>query len=135
MDIVTLVKHYIPSETPAVVFPIRKECEQILKWPKRNCTMHAFSFICNQIPCAQNTNTTRVREMCQSCQTWPAKFGQILPRTDTNLVFCNRKLMRTDILFTRTTKPSCNFENSALHFIKYLMYVYLLIKVNRRLLQ
>jgi len=31
MDIVTLVKHYIPSETPAVVLPIRKECEQILK--------------------------------------------------------------------------------------------------------
>jgi hypothetical protein len=25
------------------------------------------------------------------------------------LVFCNRKLMRTDIFFTRTTKPICNF--------------------------
>ena len=55
----------------------------------------------------------RVREMCQSCQTWPAKFGQILLRTDTRLVFCNRKLMRTDIFFTRTTKPICNFKNSA----------------------
>jgi hypothetical protein len=54
----------------------------------------------------------RVREMCQSCQTWPAKFGQILLRTDTRLVFCNRKLMRTDIFFTRTTKPICNFANS-----------------------
>ena len=50
--------------------------------------------------------------MCQSCQTWPAKFGQILLRTDTRLVFCNRKLMRTDIFFTRTTKPICNFANS-----------------------
>jgi hypothetical protein len=38
--------------------------------------------------------------MCQSCQTWPAKFGQILLRTDTRLVFCNRKLMRTDIFFS-----------------------------------
>ena len=31
MDIVTLVKHYIPSETPAVVMPLQKECEQIFK--------------------------------------------------------------------------------------------------------
>jgi hypothetical protein len=31
MDIVTLVKHYIPSETPTVVLPLRKECEQIFK--------------------------------------------------------------------------------------------------------
>ena len=60
------------------------------------------------------TLVTRVREMCQSCQTWPAKFGQILLRTDTRLVFCNRKLMRTDIFFTRTTKPICNFANSGL---------------------
>jgi hypothetical protein len=54
----------------------------------------------------------RIHEMCQSCQTWPAKFGQILLRTDTRLVFCNRKLMRTDIFFTRTTKLICNFANS-----------------------
>jgi hypothetical protein len=47
------------------------------------------------------------------CQTWPAEFGQILLRTDTRLVFCNRKLMRTDIFFTRTTKPICNFANPA----------------------
>jgi hypothetical protein len=58
--------------------------------------------------------TYRVRKMCQSCQTWPAKFGQILLRTDTRLIFCNRKLMRTDIFFTRTTKPICNFANSVL---------------------
>jgi len=45
MDIVTLVKHYIPSETPAVVLPLRKECEHIFKWPKRNCTIHAFSYV------------------------------------------------------------------------------------------
>jgi hypothetical protein len=31
MDIVTLVKHYILSETPTVILPIRKEGEQILK--------------------------------------------------------------------------------------------------------
>ena len=30
----------------------------------------------------------------------------------TGLVFCNRKLMRTDIFFTRTTKLICNFANS-----------------------
>ena len=53
-----------------------------------------------------------MRNDCQSCQTLPAKFGQILLRTDTRLVFCNRKLMRTDIFFTRTTKPICNFTNS-----------------------
>jgi len=32
-------------------------------------------------------------------------------RTDTRLVFCNRKLMRTDIFFTRTNKPIFNFVN------------------------
>ena len=53
----------------------------------------------------------RVRN-CQSCQIWPEKFGQILISTDTRLVFCNRKLMRTDIVLTRTTKPICNFANS-----------------------
>ena len=59
-----------------------------------------------------NREAYRVREICQSCQTWPAKFGQILPRTDTRLVFCHRKLMSTDIIFTRATKPiSCNFAN------------------------
>jgi hypothetical protein len=56
--------------------------------------------------------------MCQSCQTWPAKFGQILLRTDTRLVFCNRKLVRTDIFFTRTTKPICNFANSEIQTAK-----------------
>jgi hypothetical protein len=55
--------------------------------------------------------------MCQSCQTWPAQFGKILLRTDTRLVFCNRKLMRTDIFFTRTTKPICNFTNSDRTFL------------------
>jgi hypothetical protein len=40
-------------------------------------------------------------------------LGRFLPRTDTSLVFCNRILMRTDILFTRTTKPTCNFANPA----------------------
>jgi hypothetical protein len=35
-----------------------------------------------------------------------------LTTTDTRLVFCNRKLMRTDIFFTRTTKPICIFANS-----------------------
>jgi hypothetical protein len=44
-----------------------------------------------------------VCKICQSCQTWLAKFGEILLRTDTRLLFCNRKLMRTDIFFTRTT--------------------------------
>ena len=48
---------------------------------------------------------------CQFCQIWPAKCGQILIRTDTKLVFCNRKLMRTDIFLARTTKPICNFAN------------------------
>jgi hypothetical protein len=52
----------------------------------------------------QHFITIRVHEM-------PAKFGQILLRTDTRLVFCNRKLMRADIFFTRTIKPIYNFVN------------------------
>ena len=35
-----------------------------------------------------------------------------IERSPTRLVFCNRKLMRTDIFFTRTTKTICNFANS-----------------------
>ena len=37
----------------------------------------------------------RIHEIRLSCQTWPTKFGQILIRTNTRLVFWNRKLMRT----------------------------------------
>jgi hypothetical protein len=37
------------------------------------------------------------------CQEF-TKFWQILLRTDTRLVFCNRKLTRTDIFSTRTIK-------------------------------
>jgi hypothetical protein len=36
---------------------------------------------------------------CQFCQTWPAKFGQILQRTDTRLVFC--KGLTQDWYFTK----------------------------------
>jgi hypothetical protein len=45
----------------------------------------------------------RVHEIRQ--QIWPADFEQILLRTNTRLVFCYRKLMKTDIFFTRITKP------------------------------
>ena len=37
-------------------------------------------------------------------------FCQILIRTDTRLVFCNRKLMRTDIFLTRTIKTHIEFR-------------------------
>jgi hypothetical protein len=70
------------------------------------------------IKCNKRQMTSCVHKMCGRTygqtnmkRTWPAKFGQILIRTDTRLVFCNRKLMRTDIFFTRTTKPICNFVN------------------------
>ena len=79
------------------------------KWPWTN--IGSINYISRQESNSQMK--ARVHKMCQSCQTWPAKFGQILLRTDTRLVFCNRKLMRTDIFFTRTTKPICNFANSA----------------------
>ena len=46
---------------------------------------------------------------CQSCQIWPAKFEQILIRTDTRLVFYNRKLMTTDIILTMTTEAHMQF--------------------------
>jgi hypothetical protein len=46
----------------------------------------------------ENIKSVDHRRVCgirQSCQTWPAKFGQILLKADTRLVICNRKLMRT----------------------------------------
>ena len=50
---------------------------------------------------------TRIREMCQSCQTWPAKFGQILLRTDTRLVyFAIENKWGLTLIFTRTIKPT-----------------------------
>jgi hypothetical protein len=36
---------------------------------------------------------------------------ELFVRTDTWLVFYNRKLLRTDNFFTRITKPICNFPN------------------------
>jgi hypothetical protein len=52
----------------------------------------------------------KIPNLCQSLvKICPNFAGHFLPRTDTSLVFCNRKFMRTDILFTRTTKPTCNF--------------------------
>ena len=64
------------------------------------------------------TNKNRVHEICQSCQTWPAKFQQILLRTDTSFVFCNRKLMRTDIFLTGTTKPIYHLVNPVKKIVK-----------------
>ena len=45
-------------------------------------------------------------EICQSSQIWPAKFGQILLKTATRLVYCIRKLMRSDIFLTRIVPPN-----------------------------
>ena len=44
------------------------------------------------------------QSISQSLRNVSVLFGQILLRTDTRLVFCNRKLIRTDIFFTWTTK-------------------------------
>ena len=49
-----------------------------------------------------NVSARKINKLCimQSCQTWLlrlAKIGQILTRTDQRLVFCNRKLMKTDM--------------------------------------
>ena len=64
----------------------------------------------------------RVREISQSCQTWPAKFGQILLRTCTRLEYCNRKLMRTAIFFSLGTPNPYAISRT-------LFYVYLFIAV------
>ena len=61
---------------------------------------------------------SKVCKIRHFCQRWPAKFGQILLRTDTRLVFCIRKLMKTDILFTRTTKHIFNFVNPGKFLLK-----------------
>ena len=58
----------------------------------------------------------------KTCVSEFAKFQQNLGRFYTRLVFCNRKLMRTDIFFTRTTKPICNFANSGVLLWKESVY-------------
>ena len=44
-------------------------------------------------------------------QTWPAELGQILLRSDTRLVFCNWKLMRTDIFLLGPPSPYAIYVN------------------------
>jgi hypothetical protein len=73
---------------------VQKNKKKNHKWPQKNVSVKNCWFSVHKI-----------------CQTLPAKFGQILLRTDTRLVFCYRKLMRTDIFFIRTTKPLCYFVN------------------------
>ena len=40
-----------------------------------------------------------------------SKIWEDFAKNCQKLVFCNRKLMSTDIFFSRTTKPICNFVN------------------------
>jgi hypothetical protein len=86
----------------------------LLHRQKSSCDQWISSFLCEIFgdemfqtwsKQLENEDKGRVHEIRQSCEIWPAKFGQILLRTDTRLVFCNRKLMRTDISFTRTPNP------------------------------
>ena len=43
------------------------------------------------------------------------KMSSVL--SDASLLFCNRKLMRTDIFFTWTTKPICHFVNTEIKIL------------------
>jgi len=54
------------------------------------------------------------------------KLSVLSVRTDTRLVFCNRKLMRTDIFFIRTTKSTFKFVNTGIAIkitIPFLLYL------------
>lgn len=51
-------------------------------------------------------------------------------RTDTRLVFCHRKLMRTDILFTRTTKLIKIYNAISLIFIQEIYKTCAIIKLS-----
>ena len=62
-----------------------------------------------------------LRQSLRNVSDMTNKIWADLLRTDTRLVFCNRKLMRTYIFFTKTTKPICNFVNPVM--ITY-MYMY-----------
>ena len=69
-----------------------------------------------------NTSGDNLRMTLHASMTEFAKLSVLLDitskiRTDTKLVFYNRKLMRTDIILTRTTKPICNFANSAMIYL------------------
>jgi hypothetical protein len=82
---------------------------------RRNCI---FKIHCTTGICIVYSNlTTSEFAKFESCQTWTAKFGQILLQTDARLVFCNRKLLRTEIIFTMPIKPICNFVNPATFLI------------------
>ena len=52
------------------------------------------------------------------------KIWADLAKNHHKIGFCNRKLMRTDIFFTRTTKPICNFVNPVILFLNLLILAY-----------
>jgi len=87
-------------------------CNEALLGDRAWKTGLSLSFCCQGYDLWNQCTHFRICKIRQSCQTWPAKFGQIFLRTNTILLFS--KLMRTDTktnFFNRTTKTLCNFVN------------------------
>ena len=66
---------------------------------------------------------------CVQILVYHMGINYLLISIDTSQVFCDRKLMRPDTFFTRTTKPICNFvkpcEHSILHFCMLTDFLYI----------
>ena len=88
----------------------------LLTWATEN---NFLFYHCKRTPLAWVTENNFLAEFAK-CVT-PVRHDQ-QKRTDTRLVFYNRKLMRTDIFFTRTTKPICNFVNPVSGYWKTISY-------------
>jgi hypothetical protein len=61
--------------------------------------------------CDDKIQYSRVNEIYQSCQKWPAILGQILQGLTQDWHFAIENEWGLTIFSTRTTKPICNFEN------------------------
>ena len=82
----------------------------------RHLKYHMINITINyHIQCTFNFNekiyarVCKIQSVLSDMTSKICPFWQILLRTDTRLVFCNRKSMRTDILLTKTTKLHMQF--------------------------
>ena len=94
-------------------------CQVMAKTNKKNPKIKEFKLQKNvTFSNIENTWGDMILDMYNQCRlTQSSRNVSVLSdmtskRTDTRLVFCNRKLMRTDIFFTRANKLICNFANS-----------------------
>jgi len=63
---------------------------KVMQWKCLSQTSLGQTFVFGKFVSTVGRTNVCVWEVRQYCRTWPAKFGKILLRADTRLVFCNK---------------------------------------------